>query len=421
MSDGGNERLFRKVALERLSSPDRLDSMLGINPPRLTLLVTGAALTLATAVYWGWGGTLVQKVAGRCIITSPGGVGEITAIAAGDIDGLALKPGDRVAAGQVIAHIVRPELLQQIDHARARVAELDARLGAVSAYGKLAGTQGRESALAERDNIEGQLKLAAERRAALEKRVSVERDLFARGLITRQAQLDTEESMAAATLERERLRDRAKQLELELAESDRQRNRERSTASFQANEARRNLESLLDIERQTAPVVSPFAGRVIEVKAHDRASVTYGAALAQIEREEGDSGALESELYVPGGPGKLVARGMTVDIVPDYVKRQEDGFLRGKVIQVSDYPVSLAAIKPLVQNDNLLKELYGEQPPVYVRVALERDADGRYAWAGSGANPPPVLRGALCQAEVLVATRRPWTMVMSTLRKWVGL
>ena len=420
MSDN-NERLFRKVALERLSSPDRLDSMLGIHPPRLVLLATGVVLVIATGVYWGWAGTLVQKVSGRCIITSPGGVGEITAIAAGDVDGFTLKPDDRVEAGQVIAQIVRPELLQQIDNARARVAELDARLAAVSTHVKLAGSQGRESAVAEQANIEGQLKLSAERRAALEKRVVVEKDLFARGLITRQAQLDTEEALATATLERERLRDRAKQLELELAESDRQRNRDRSTVSFQANEARRNLESLLDIERQTAPVVSPFAGRVIEVKAHNRASVTYGAALAQIEREEGGTGALESELYIPGGPGKLVAAGMVVDIVPDYVKRQEDGFLRGKVMQVSDYPVSLAAIRPLVQNDNLLKELYGEQPPVYARVSLDRNAEGQYLWAGSGPKPPPVLRGALCQADVLVATRRPWTMVMSTLRKWLGL
>ena len=91
------------------------------------------------------------------------------------------------------------------------------------------------------------------------------------------------------------------------------------------------------------------------------------------------------------------------------------------MLQVSDYPVSLSAVKPLVQNDNLLKELYGDQAPVYARVALDRAADGAYVWAGSGAKPPPVLRGALCQAEVQVGSKRPWTLLVSTFRRWFGL
>jgi HlyD family secretion protein len=363
----------------------------------------------------------MQKVAGRCIITSPGGLGEITASAAGDVDGLTLKVNDRVRQGQVIANIVRPELGQQIQHAGARVAELDARLGDIAKYGRTAGAMGRESAVSEQSNIQAQLKLADERRIALESRIGVERGLFGKGLITRQAVLDSEERLAALTLERERLRDRSKQLELELAEGERQRNRERASVSFQVSEARRALASLLETQSQTAPVTSPYQGRVIEVKVHNRSSVTYGTALAQVEREEGDAAALETELYVPAGPGKLLAAGMVVDIVPDYVKRQEEGFLRGRVVKVSDYPVSFGALKPLVRNDNLLKELYGDQAPVYARVSLDRSPSGDYVWAGAGAKPPPVLRGALCQAEVQVGAKRPWSIVLTTIRKWLGL
>jgi hypothetical protein len=42
-----SQKLFRKVALARLSSPDRLDALLGINRPNVTVAWIGAAILLA--------------------------------------------------------------------------------------------------------------------------------------------------------------------------------------------------------------------------------------------------------------------------------------------------------------------------------------------------------------------------------------
>ena len=120
-----SQKLFRKVALARLSSPDRLDILLGISRPQTILAWIGAAILLGAFLFWGFTWPVEQKVVGRCILTSPSGIAEVTASAAGVVGGLSVKLGDRVAANQVIGRIVRSELDDQIRHARDRLAELE--------------------------------------------------------------------------------------------------------------------------------------------------------------------------------------------------------------------------------------------------------------------------------------------------------
>ena len=79
------------------------------------------------------------------------------------------------------------------------------------------------------------------------------------------------------------------------------------TIDFQVSETRRSLEASLDIVRQSAPIVSPFAGRVVEVKIENGVAVGYGAPILLIERIDGAQGDIEAAIYVPGGEGKLVA------------------------------------------------------------------------------------------------------------------
>lgn len=421
MSGEDNARLFRKVALERLSSPDRLDAMLGLNRPQWPLVWAALAMAAVTTAYWGLEGRLPQKVIGRCILTSPGGVAEITAVASGTVSDLSLKVGDRVRAGQQIARIVRSDLFEQIAQARARLAELERRQNEINSFARISSDQSRNDRAAQQSTIEAQSRLAADRASVLERRIVVERGLFAQGLITRQALLDTEQEHSAAILERERLLDRSKQLALQFDEDERQRSRERTSIQFQVNETRRNLEALLDIERQTAPVVTPYAGIVIEVKAHNGVSVGFGAALIQIERIDTEGATLEAAVYVPGGEGKLLASGMPVDIVPDNVKRQEFGFIRGRIALVSEYPASLPGMRMLVQNDNLLRELSGARSTIFARASLDRRADGGFSWSAAASTPPAVRSGTLCQAEITVAEKRPVDLVMPTLRRWIGI
>lgn len=280
MSDGADsdkgQSIFRKVALARLSSPDRLDALLGIDRPQTVLGWIGAAILLATFLGWGFFWKLEQKVSGRCILTSPSGIVEITAGAGGIVGGLAVRLGDRITENQQVGRIIRPELDQQIRQARERLDELERRRAELVRLGERSGSQSRAAQSAERAVVNSQLKLAEEKAKAIAARIASERELAAQGLITRRTLLDSEEAYAAAILEREQLIDRSAQATLGYSEQERQRERERIAIDFQVNETRRNLEASLDIERQSSPIVSPFAGRVVEIKIGNGVTVGYG-------------------------------------------------------------------------------------------------------------------------------------------------
>lgn len=414
-----SQKLFRKVALARLSSPDRLDALLGIDRPKAWLAGVGGAILVAGFVTWGFAWRFEQKVAGRCILTSPSGIAEVTASAGGVVGGLAIKLGDRVVAGTPIGRILRPELDDQIRAARERLAELERRRDEIGHFGKRSGQQNQNAARAERQLFEAQLHLAEDKARAIERRLVTERELVAQGLITRRTLLDSEEAYAAATLEREQLIDRAAQTKLGFSEQERQRERERIAIDFQVNETRRNLEASLDIERQSAPIVSTFDGRVVEIKIGNGVSVGFGTPLLLIERLDDSRGDIEAAIYFPGGEGKLVAASMEAEIVPDYVKRQEFGFLRASIERVSDYPVSSPGMRLLVQNDNLVRELSDSKSVIFARARLSRNEKGNFDWSAAAAEPPEVRPGALCRAEVTVGTRPPFARLISMVKQWL--
>lgn len=421
--DGGDsdrsQKLFRKVALARLSSPDRLDALLGIDRPNVLLGIVGAAILLTAFVVWGFAWRFEQKVAGRCILTSPSGIAEVTASAGGVVGGLAVKLGDRVVAGKSIGRILRPELDDQIRAARERLAELERRRDEINRFGSRSGAQGQSAASAERKLFEAQIRLAEDKARAIEKRLATERELVAQGLITRRTLLDSEEAHAAAILEREQLVDRAAQSRLGFSEQERQRERERIAIDFQVNETQRNLDASLDIERQSAPIVSAFDGRVVEVKIGNGVSVGFGSPVLLIERLDDARGEIEAAIYFPGGEGKLVAKAMAAEIVPDYVKRQEFGFLRARIDSVSDYPVSSPGMRLLVQNDNLVRELSDSRSVIFARARLERNDKGGFDWSAAAADPPEVRPGALCRAEVTVRERPPFARLISQVKQWL--
>ncbi len=415
---GTNQKLFRKVALARLSSPDRMDALLGIGRPLTALAWAGAVIAVATFVLWGFQGRVEQKVGGRCILISPSGIAEVTAGASGVVGNIKVKLGDRIAANQEVGRIVRADLDDQIRQARARLSELEHRQAEIGNLSARAAGQGQAARSSEQRLNAAQTKLADEKSQAIDARVATERALVEQGLITRRALLDTEETRAAAVLEREQLADRAAQSRLGFAEQDRQRDREKVAIDFQVSETRRSLEASLDIVRQSAPIVSPFAGRVVEVKIENGVAVGYGAPILLIERIDAVQGDIEAAIYIPGGEGKLVASGMAVELVPDYVKRQEFGFLRARVEGVSEYPISSPGMRLLVQNDNLVRELSGARAALFARARLDRKPGGQFVWSAAASAPPEVRTGALCRAEVTVGERPPFALLISLVKQW---
>ena len=67
-----NTRLFRQVALERLSSAEQLDQMLQVTSPRAWAGLAAIFLLLCTALIWGFKGVIVTTADGEGVIVRTG-------------------------------------------------------------------------------------------------------------------------------------------------------------------------------------------------------------------------------------------------------------------------------------------------------------------------------------------------------------
>src|SRR5690242_19041195 len=103
-----DQRIFRKVALDRLASPEQLDQLLPVTDRRGWLALLAFLALIITAVGWSLRGTIPQNVAGTGILVTTGGVLEVVPAAGARITEVTVHVGDLVARGQLVARMAQP-------------------------------------------------------------------------------------------------------------------------------------------------------------------------------------------------------------------------------------------------------------------------------------------------------------------------
>ncbi len=120
-----NNKLFRQEALERLSSPERLDQMIQVVSPRAWLPLSAIGFLVAAAAVWSVVGRIPLTVTGQGVLIQPRRIVQFQAPSAGGLLNLKIKVGDTVKRGQAIATIDQSALKQQLEQEKAKLAELE--------------------------------------------------------------------------------------------------------------------------------------------------------------------------------------------------------------------------------------------------------------------------------------------------------
>jgi HlyD family secretion protein len=430
------EKLFRKVALERLSSPEQLDGLMRVITPKAWLALVPLLALILLATIWGWFGTLSTKVSGKCILINTTGLADVSSGSAGRITDFMVKVGDEVSVGTEIARVAQPDLVDRIEKTEARVRELEAQEKVVRAFAAQSSTLSQQSLEQQRQVLESQVgaareraKYAQERARLAHERAAVQEELYKQGLVTNQSVLAVrQEEVAArqdeisATLEAEGQQNLIKQLPLTRLERDKQGRSETAGVDAQLNETRRQLDSLNEAKKHAASVTSPYPGRVIEIKAGNGMLVGQGSPVVTVELSDGRKGNIEAVIYVPVGDGRKVTPKMETQIVPSTVKREEHGFLRAAVSYVSDYPATPQSMMLRLQNEGLVRDLAGDTPPTEIRARLvPADNLSGYQWSSLKGPAVTLASGTVCKAEIIVERQRPISLVIPIFKKSLGL
>ena len=103
------QKLFRKTALEKLSSPEQLDVMMRVTSPASWLALIGIGATLAAIIVWGIVGSIPIKVHGKGILMRGQAVLDVTADGNGRLSEILVRPGENVQDGHLIARLDLPD------------------------------------------------------------------------------------------------------------------------------------------------------------------------------------------------------------------------------------------------------------------------------------------------------------------------
>lgn len=419
-----NKEIFRQVAVSRLSSPDELDVLLRVTSPRGWIALGGALLLIGTALVWSVFGRLPTKLTGQqCILVKNGGVNAMTSSVSGRLADLAVEPGDSVIRGQIIGRLEPFELLQKIKASEARQREAQAQ------YDQTLQVAARSTALddASREQqarfLATQLASTAQRGKLLKERIDSQRALYDQGLITRQTLISSELELAAVQLEGESVKGQIKQLELARLERRKQSDNEVQAALNQLEDVKRQLGLMAREAKNSTSIVSPYSGRVLEVKATEGQLVERGTPLISIESSGVDVNELEAFVYLPAADGKKIRGGMKMEISPSTARREEFGFMPAFVAAVADYPSTDLGLMRVFGNDKLVQQLSGAAAPIQVRASLKPSPSNSsgYAWSTREGPPFSLQSGTTCSASITLSEQRPIELVLPVMKKLIGL
>jgi HlyD family secretion protein len=412
--------IFRKIALERLSSPEQLDQLLQVTRPTGWLALAAFGAMIVAAFGWGLYGSIPTEATGEGILLRRGGVAAVVAAGSGQVEALAVGTGQLIEKGQVVARLRQDSLVRQIRDARTKQADL------MRAYGELQRSAAEQKRLRRRDIEQERSKLEASI-ATLGKDIELARDriaaqekLLKEGLITQQTLLGSKQDLNG---KRDQLASQRLQLDglaLKRLEADQQLDQQLTARQGEIRDLDLQLRELAAKLAENVAVVAPFAGRVLELMVDRGDVVSPGSPIVSVELTSQE---LMAVLFVPASEGKRVQPGMAARISPSTVKKEEFGSILGRVKWVAAFPSSARGMLRLLGNDALVGKLMSEGPPIQVDVALTFDpgTPTGFKWSSSRGPAGRISSGTLASGTVVVKQEHPIGLLLPSLRQKLGV
>ncbi|MDA9820739.1 NHLP bacteriocin system secretion protein, partial [Salibacteraceae bacterium] len=163
-------------------------------------------------------------------------------------------------------------------------------------------------------------------------------------------------------------------------------------------------------------IKSPYSGTVIELMVDAGSIVSPGSYILSVERDQKDQ-RLEAIVYVSPNEGKKIKAGMEAKISPSTVEIEKFGYMRGKVLQVSEYPSTSAGMLNTLGTKELVATFAQGLPPIAVRVRLEKSKEtpSGFNWTSGDGPKLEVKSGTLCNSQIIVHNKRPISLIFPTL------
>jgi len=416
-----DSKVFRKVSLERMSSPEQLDQMMQVTTPKGWVVLLALIILVVFAIFWGIFGSISTKVTGMGILIKRGGVFSVGTDSLGQVLELKVAVGETVHKGDIVALVDQPDLSDELVSAKVELQELNAQEKLLTDYNSEGQKLNASSSVDEKDNLEFSIKADEDKLKWLKVRSESRTELLKEGLVTKQDLIDIKEQINSTELSIDKSRNDLQKLSVKRLDDKHQ--KEEDLLDIQQQIETQNQKIFLlekKLDRNTN-ITSPYTGIVLEIMADVGEVTEQTKSILSLELTGKSYKHLESVIYVAAANGKKVKTGMEVQVSPTTVKAEEYGFIKGKVSSVSEFPSTEEGMMRVLQNRNLVTMLSGNNAPIEIFAELltnEKTVSG-YEWSSPKGPPLTIHGGTICTTSITVKKQPPISLVIPLLRKYL--
>jgi HlyD family secretion protein len=407
--------IFRKEALDRLSSPEQLDEMMQVTPPSAWMALAAIGVLLLGAILWGVFGRLPTTVHGDGILIRGGRLFKVSAVGSGQLLDLSAKVGDQLKKGEIVGHLLQPQLQDQVRSARTQLEELRKQYQEQSEFESKDALREIELLALKQANLEQMIAAYNEQVSWLKEKIAGQRKLVDQGLITKQTLVATEQAYYTTQQQIDKARSDLKEMANRNSQLKNEKQQTLLASQLKINDSQRHLGELENQLEVSSKIVSLYGGRVLETLAKAGDLISTGNPLLTLELSDTD---LEAVIYVSAGEGKKVRPGMRVEVIPATYEKAEYGYMLATVKVVSDFPATHQSMMNVLENDALVQKLAKAGPPttLYATLTQATNTASGFRWSSSEGPPHPIAAGTICSADVVVLEQRPISLVIPALK-----
>lgn len=413
------DQLFREESLERLRSPEHFDESLKITSPRSWIALLTVCLLVSAGVVWGIFGRIATRVDGMGMLMDPRGVHPIVASLGGRLTGIGAKVGAKVSEGQVVATLVDPDVQKRLEAEKVTLALLQGERAKSTELMQREVKSKQKGLRAEKEGVRKAIRIQQNKVEWSTNRLESYEDLFKKGLVLREQVEQLKLERDNALLEIDKLKGNLIRVSAMEDAEEESINERKFKLEFDIEQSKTKIGILEGQLKQATKVISPLEGTVISLEATPGTMVQPGQSIMTVLPA---GRGLEARVLVSAFRGKDIKPGMTLQITPSTVKREEYGFMPAKITEVGDFPVSPESINRLINNPELVQAAMKRGPMIQVKGDLMKDPATRsgYKWSSQKGRSIKVSAGTICTSEVIVKETAPITLVIPIIKSWIG-
>ncbi len=413
------DQLFRQESLEQVQSPDRFDELLRITSPRGWIALLTFCMLIAAGLVWSIFGRIATRVDGIGMLMDPRGVQPIVTSRMGRLTRISVRVGDKVSTGQVVATLVDPDTEKRLEAEKVTLTLLQGESAKSSELMQREVEAKRKVLQAQKQGVQKAIEIQQNKVQWLENRLGSYKDLFEKGLVLKKQVVEIELERDNSLLEIDKLKGDLIRLSSLEAQEEESINERKFKLKFDIEQSKAKVDILENELKQATEVTSPCDGMVVSQEATAGKIVEPGQSIVTILP---DGRRLEVRILVSAFQGKDINPGMTLQITPSTVKREEYGFMPANVTEVGDFPVNPESVNRLINNPELVQAALKRGPMIQVKGELVADSStvSGYQWSSLRGKSINVSAGTICTSQVPVKEIAPITLVIPTIKSWIG-